>query len=660
MEIEFEDGVRVQTTRRRTYVSSFFWTVFLEFPEVKIPSNCHVQTILGSQALQSGTHGKLASNVYKAVANHLDFVKPVEREIVQRLVQVATNELYNELRENSGPHLQTIHLMDCITLMYHPQIWEACTTAEDTPQGIEGAYKVIRKVIDTDETVRGNGMTKATRSGAVKFNQVCQSIGKRGFPKEVNGRLFRVNAKSNYLFGIVNLYEFAADSRGSAEHLSATESPLQDSEYFSRRLQLQTCVVERVDYEDCGTTQTIPWLVRPAGYIESTGEFRKSDLNFLIGKIYVCPQDGSLKTIMGDEKHLESKVIQLRSPMVCEHPDPHAVCQVCMGKLANNHSRWANLGVVAATTMVSKISQRTLSTKHFVASGTGTGIVFSNELRVYFRRGPKNTDFVLQPDVLSWNPKLIVHRDDALGLVDVQNSDDIAKINPERITNFNKVRFVLKPPGNPERSDEMVLSQDKRSASMSIKMLEYIRKHGYVTDERNNFVIDLKDWNVDDVIFTLPDIQVSFSAYGNNIAQLIESSFDHLAERQSEDAPLKVLSQLVDMVTAKMDDINFATMELIVCGQLQAAPGNLSLGRLSSKPVMGMGKMLIWRRSLGTAMAYQQWDHLFLSPKTYQGQNKPSTMMDNFLDPRRYLTYHSKTYVNSIHRSKRTPRARAH
>lgn len=644
--IKFDDDQELEVTRKRTYVSSFYWRIYRDFPDCTITPSSHISSVLGSKKLQSSTHAKLGSNVFKTVVKKLGFVTPEERELIQKHEQEATNDLYNGLRYHSGRHLQTIDLMDCIRLMYHPVIWEACKNCPETPKGIEEVYATIQRVIETDPDIQDNGLVRAVRSGAVKFNQVCQSIGVRGFPKEVNGRIYRHLARSNYLFGMINLYEFAADSRGSAEHLAATESPLQDSEYFSRRLQLQTCVLERVAYENCGTNQTIPFFVRPAGFIEADGEYRQSDLKFLIGKGYINDR-GEVSYIEGNEEHLIGKTILLRSPLTCQHPDPHAVCQVCLGKLANNHSRWANLGVVASTTVVSKISQKTLSTKHHISSGQGSGIVLTSALRLYFRRGPKNTDYVLQPDVINWKPRLVVARDSALGLVDVERSYDISQINPERITSFEDVRFIINH-GGIETSDTLKLGQGKRLASMSVKLLEYVRKYGYTTDERNNFVIDMENWNVDDVIFTLPDIQVSFSAHGNAIAEVIESKFENLAERTSEDAPLRVLSQLFDMVTSKLD-VNIAALECIVYALQQAAPGNYSLGRCSPNPVLAIGKQAILNRSLGTACAFQTWADTLLNPLTYTRKGKPSTLFDVFLDPKRYLTYHSKNYVQGNH-----------
>lgn len=645
-EIEFDDGEILQVTRKRTFASSFYWRIFLDFPEVAITKECHFSHILGPKLLQSSSHSKLASNIFKMIASHYEFVTAEQRELIQLHVQTATNDLYTALREHSGEHLQTIHLMDCIELMYHPKIWDASMNSPATPRGVEESYKVTGDVINTDKSVANNGMVKAVRSGAVKINQVCQSIAVRGFPKEVNGRIYRHLARSNYLFGINNLYEFAADSRGSAEHLSATESPLQDSEYFSRRLQLQTCVLERIHHADCGTTKTVPFFVRPAGRVEATDEWRNSDLKYLVGKYYVDPISGGLKVLKETDKHLEGTTIQMRSVLTCEHPDAHGVCQVCFGQLSNNHSRWANLGVVSATTIVSKVSQKTLSTKHHISSGQGSGIVFSDDLRMYFRRGAKNTDYVLQPDVVKWKPKLIVARDDALGLVDVVNSEDISMFNPERITGFEKIRIIYTSPRDGAAgSDTLKLEQGKRQASMSYQLLEYVREHGYTTDERNNFVIDLSKWDPEKVIFTLPDIQVSFSAHGNAIAELIESKFENLAERSTEDAPIRVMTQVYDMVTSKLD-VNIAPIEAVIYSIQQASVNNFGMGRGHDTACLGIGKSLIWNRSMGTAVSFQEWAPLLINPDSYQRKGV-DTMMDVFVCPKEFLTYNSKTYVNS-------------
>lgn len=632
--IEFDDGTVMETSAKKTWASAFYWTIVRIFPAIHVTPQHHFEKILGNESLKSGSHRKLATNLYKSLVDVVEFVTAEEREIVQREILVATNNLYNGLRFQSGAYVQPIDILDCIELMYHPRIYAAVLEAPPTDPGVEKVYAVIRDVIDNDEAYRNNALVKAVRQGTVNFNQVCQSIGVRGFPKELGGRVFKVMARGNYLFGLVNLYEFAADSRGSAEHLKATESPLQDSEYFSRRLQLETCVLEKIAHTDCGTIRTIPWHVKPPGINENTGDFYAGDLKYLIGKKYY-DADGELKTIKGDEKHLNNTNINMRSVLTCEHPDPHAVCQVCYGLMANNHSRWANLGVVSSTTVVSKISQKTLSTKHLVSSGKGSAIILSSLAATYFVRGPKNTDFVLRPTLVEHKPKIVVVRDEALGLIDIQNADDIEKFNPERITSLDKIRFKRYNHLDQEISgDEVKLAQDGRYASMSSDFLQYVKRHGWIVDEQNNFVIDLKDWDYEKVAFTLPDIQVSFSAQGNAIARVAESAFQKLSERVSENAPLRVLNQLFDMVNSAGLQTNIVAVEAIVYAFQQPAMGNYSLSRGADTPVLGIGADLILNRSMGTATAYQEWAGNFLNPLTYYGKNKPSTMMDVHLHPR--------------------------
>lgn len=635
-QMEFDNGEVLEVQRKLTWASMFAWRILRKFPGTPVLPQHHFQFILDGKNLQSSTHNKCASNLFKTIVGDDGFISPEDREIFQYEVQCFVNDLYNGLREKSGRHLQTIDIVDCIKVMMQPQILDAWINAETTPRGVDEVNKVIKDAVYKDPELKDNGMASAMRSGSVKANQVFQSVGVRGFPKEIDGRIYRTMIRSNYVWGITNLYEFASDSRGSAEHLMATESPLQDSEYFSRRLQLQTCVLERIEYTDCGTSRTIPWLIKPPAMDESSGDFYTGDLIRMIGKKYIDPKTGKLLTILGTEKHLYGKVVQVRSVITCEHKDPHSVCQVCFGAVANNHSRWANVGVVAATTIVSKISQKTLSTKHHIASGQGSGIVFSTALKTYFRRGPKNTDYVLEKDTARWGLKLIVPRDGALGLVDIENTDaSLESLNPERITGFDIIRITGKQPDSCiEFSDSLTVMQGNRLASMSIKLLEYIQKHGKEMDNRNNFVVDLKHWNFDDVLLTLPDIQVSFSAHGNAIAEVIESKFSQMSERSSEDAPIRVLNQVFDMIAPKLPDVNFVAVECVVYPLQIPKQGSYAMSRGSSSPVMGIGKDLILNRSMGTACAYQEWKYNILSPKSYVSAGKPSTVMDVFICPR--------------------------
>lgn len=655
-ELEFDNKEVLVVRRKMTWASLFAWKIFREFPDVPILPDHHIQVILDGKMLQSSTHNKCATAIFKTIVAGGKYISPEDREKLQRLVFVYANEFYTGLRKYSGTHLQTIDIVDCVKVVTDPSIQEAWVNVEASPRGVDKMNKAVHEAIYKGENLRNNGLAKALRSGSVKANQVYQSVGVRGYPKEIDGRIYREMVKSNYVVGLVNLYEFVADSRGSAEHLMATESPLQDSEYFSRRLQLQACVLERIAYTDCGTSRTIPWFVKPASFNESSGDHYPGDLKFLIGKNYICKNTGKLLTVTAADKHLIATTIQMRSPMTCNHHDPHSVCQVCLGMLSNNHSRWANLGVVAATTVVSKISQKTLSTKHNIASGQGSGIVFDEFLQKYFRRGPKNTDYVMEKDTGTWNLKLIIPRDGALGLIDIENSkQDIDKINPERITGFTEIRFVGKDPYKKvEFSDILKLSQGNRLASMSLALLKHIQKHGWEMDNRDNFVIDMAGWNVEDVAFTLPDIQVSFSAHGNAIAEVIESKFGQMNERNSEDAPLRVLNQVFDMVTSKLD-VNIAALECLIYALQIPRPGSYALSRGAENPVMGIGKDLILNRSMGTACAYQEWKNNILNPISYVATGKPSTMMDVFLNPKEVVAE-----WNAKHRPARYRRNRQH
>ena len=643
LNLTFDDGKVIETTGKKVYYSSFFWQIYHQFPETPLLYEQFVESVLGNAPLNSSTHALLAESIVRVVEETYRLDTPEKREVLNRYVyKCCCEDIHNNLSKAAETSVAPIDILDVIGLAKNPTIVETVNNTEASANSINALYRVVDKVVKTDPTMRSNALVKAMQAKIVNFQQVCQSVAARGFPTEIDGKIFRVPIRGNYLTGISRLYEFAADSCGARKALNNSEAPLQDAEYFSRRLQFLAMVVERIANGDCGTTKYVSWTVKPPEYDEAGVKIYAGDLVFMAGKHYIDESTGQYKTIEGDDPNLYGKTIQMRSALFCKHPDPHAVCEVCFGKLSRNISRFANLGHLCAGTMTQQTSQSVLSTKHLVVSGVGAPIILNAMTSKFFTVSEKKTEYILLEAYKKSKLKITVPRYDAIGLTDIANIN-IKEVGPDRVSSLTTVNFSYEHEGR-VYSEDVDIQQGSRRGIITPQFLKYLKglyvmNNRWTLDEHNNFVFDMEHWDYKEPIFMLPQMEYSYSEHSHEIARTIESSMRNITDREKPDSPVQTLQQLFTLVNTKLN-VNLAALEVIVYACMIPSTHNYSLARNCETPILGVAKKIIAGRSLGVAYAYERHKDLITNPQSFIPDNRPSSVFDVFIDPHAVVQEH--------------------
>lgn len=637
--IEFDDGASFVTTAKKTFVSAFCWAFFLKYPETPLLAKHHLQTTLKGKPLNSSTINELLETIQRDAVYHYNLVLPLEKEDVLKLLWSINNRIYNEVTPYTEEDVTTLDLVDFLDIVDHPEIVRAIAAVPSTVHSkdpiIKETYDRCLEVIKTDPSLKDNNLCRMVEAKLVNNNQIVQCVVFRGFGTEVDGAIFLEPIMSNFVNGMTRLFDLTAESCSARKALLFAEAPLEDAEYFSRRLQLLTTTIERFVYQDCGTTRYADWYVHDAVYDSNGTMTYAGDLKYLIGKNYLDRDTKQLRQIDGSEKHLINSTIKMRSVLFCDATSQHTCCSVCFGGLAHNVSRFANLGHLCAATMTQQTTQSVLSTKHLDASSKSEDISLTSEQNTFFVLDQNKNGLLFKSDYAKKKLKFEINRDQAAGLADVMAFDNFDVLSFERIANIQviDVRYF---DGVGEVAHPLKISTDKRKAVFSEPFLRYLKKHPWETNDKGNFVFDMKDWNFKLPVIFYPEVEYSYSDHSQQIARMIESSVENMTDRVKPNSPAITLQELFMKVNDKLN-MNIAPLELIVAAIMVPGPGSYDLGRGDPNAVLGIAQMLIKNRALSNAYAFKEQVTTLTSAKSFFPEGRPDSPMDVFFAPREVI-----------------------
>lgn len=632
MEVLFEDGISVNTTDRKVIYSWYFWKINRQYPLTPITSKHIVDGVLNKKPLTANTHRDLLTNIQRSVIQSYSLYRPEQTEHLLELIYEVTNDVHNSINIFAEEYVTSIDILDFIEIVEHDIIKKVVDSTPATHEGISNTLEVLLDVIKTNASLNHNALAKAVRTGMVNANQVAQCVGIRGYVTEVDGKLLPNPIMTNFTKGLHRVYDYVAESLTAAKSLYYAEAPLEDAEYFARRMQLLCMVVERLHYEDCGSTTYLPWRVNGPTYSEKGTVIYPGDLKFMLGKHYLCPETNALKTITHDDPALYNKVLQLRSVLHCKHPDRHGVCAVCYGGLANNISRFSNLGHICSSTMTNQSSQKVLSAKHYMASSEGSTITLTSVSSLFFTTDNKKNSYILKKEYKDRSLRMTVKKDEAVGLSDVQEIKCIDDIYPFRVSSISCISLTAMH-GCEERVTDVFVNQGDSKASLTKDFLKYVRVNGWIVDSLNNYVFDLSKWDFEKPIMTLPEVEYSYSDHSKQIAVMIESNMKNITNRQKPNSPTSTLVELFNLVNSKLE-VNIAALEVIIYAIMVPDGDRYGLSRGSEAPMLGVADAVIKNRSLGTSYAYEYMMATIGDPKSYFKLDRPDSVLDVFFHPR--------------------------
>ncbi len=640
-DIIYDDGTSYPSYRNETRYSALFWPIFQSYPNSRITYSHHIASILKGDVLDAGTHSKLCTNILRTIVHEEGLALPEQKEPLLKLIYKTISSAQSMLTTMTEEDVISLDILDFVTIANHPKILALKYESQADEKKISFAYEQAYKEILTNPDFDNNNLAKAVRAKMVRINQVMQCVLFRGFPSEVEGTIFKKAVWTNYTKGNCGFYELIADSRTAAKSHLYSDSALKDSEYNARKFQLYAMVLENVVYQDCGSEDLMPWLVKGKLKDNSGATLYNGDLPLLIGKYYKVEKTDSYKVIQGDEHDLVGKTIWMRTTLTCKHPNGHAVCHVCAGKLSDNISRFDNLGHFGTVTITRLLSQTILSFKHVNTSSVVAQIVIEDYAKRFLNPGVKGEGFFLNKVKKGTRLFLSVARDDVPGLLDLNAIENIAQLSLPRISKIGLIKLCyINEHG--ESDDNLITTKIKQVESMlSRELLSYLAIKGWTVDEDNNFRFDMSDWDFNQPILVMQNKEESVVDLVNQVEQMVQSNQQlHKKRLVIENAPMVLLQELFDLVNSKFQ-VNIFCFEVVVYGLMTKSKESYALARNAANPVLGISQSLMIHRSLGPAMDFQAHEEALFNPAYFFAGERPDSVMDVFLAPKAVIdTYY--------------------
>lgn len=620
MEIEFDDGEVMVCYGNETIFSRYFWEFHVEFPNTPLLASHHLSSLIKDGDFNRNMVGILLNTILWAT---YDANPDAPVDTLARRTYYHYNRQYNDLIMRTEAYVGSLNALDFARIINNRKIKELNSEATPDEKSITATHKKVLEIIKTEPELQDNALAKAARYKTVKEPQMLQCVSVRGYLTDTNSQRFTHPIMRGYAMGFRRFHDSFIESRSSAKSLEFSKRNLQNTEYFSRRLQLMTMTVKRVHKCDCGSQHYLEW------------KLNKGSFKHCIGKHYLDEGTGQLKTLHVEDTHLIDQVLKFRTTMGCQHEDPDGVCSVCHGELSIGIYESNNLGNQCTISMCGKAAQNVLSTKHL----DGTTIIRPLEIEPRFKR------FVTESlDGLSYllvKPKghayITVDKDEAANLPDIFEIDNVRDLDIYRVSCLNKVLF-RSVNGKVETNEEVVVSFERRSSSLTFDALEHIKKTRFTVDERGHYVIDLTGWDYTKPFMTLPMQQYNMGDHNRDVAAMIESRVTELKKRDKFTNPAMLLRDFHDLVNEKLD-VHLSVLETILYGVMiiSAENNNYALPKPGGERGFGVMRRIMAMRSLSAAFAFQGHREVILSPLTYLVKDRPDHPYDAVLMPREVI-----------------------
>ncbi|BAW19534.1 putative RNA polymerase beta prime subunit [Ralstonia phage RP31] len=639
----FDDGEELETNHKEVIYSRYFWEFHANYPGLPILKKHHIQSVLKGNRVGMETHIKLIQNVlwdcadFLAASHNIEQMVDIRFELAE-LAYNLSNQHYNDMVTRLEEYVTSLNLFDFHRVFKDQDVVDAYERAKPDEESIADIYYTIDSVLKHKPELRNNALSKLYRSGLVSSKQVHQCLGPRGFLTDINNERFGIPIMRGYYQGIRSQRDIQIESRSAAKALNASKGDLQDTEYFSRKLRTMDMGVERLHHMDCGTTRYLNWRV------QGKREDRPSDLEILEGKHFV-DDDGILKTVHKDDKHLIGRTLKLRSAMYCGHPtDPNGICSVCYGMMSELIPANSNIGHANCTHVTEKNAQGVLSTKHLDSSKSIAGATIDARTQQFVKLSTDGNRYLFA-DTLKANSKngdlfLMFDCEAAPNLSDIFIVDNLQVLPESRMSELSEV-IIRNGKGEGE---EISLQDGKRLPFLTYEFLEHVKTHSYTVDEETGcYMIPLKGWKWSVPFASLPMRDFSMSDHSRDIAKVLESTVKEVVERDRLIDPASTLVELTELMNRKAR-VNLAVVEVTLRGALirSAERYDYSMPKPWTESGLGVLRNIILYRSLAPFMAYEHHAEGIYAPESFSLKNRPDHPFDGIVMPREVFDHQQR------------------
>lgn len=557
---------------------------------------------------------------------------PVKLDVVKLNSMIARvmNHINNVFVMRIPEYVTSSTIKDYIEIMDEPFIKELKANLEPNQNSIRNGYDEATKYIMRADKFKHNQVAEYIKQGLVSNGQAMQCLIARGYLTDHNSRIFVKPILRSYGDGLGSFYDSFIESRSATKAYLFQKKPLEDSEWFNRKMQLVGQSVQHIHLgEDCGSTVTVPVVVR------------RGWLPMLAGKYYLL-EDGTYGVVSEDDVHLENKVIQIRSAMYCNHPDRTGVCEHCYGQLAVSIPYFNVLsevgkneviiGHISATEIGQMLSQKMLSTKHLDTSSTVDPFHVKRSDRLYIKPGLRDNAVRLNPRLKNEKVKMKVSFSKTTTLADITTAEDLDEV-ATRMSGFNEMILEFERAEGFIESIPIDTTQGSRQGRFTVDFLKFMQRVGWVNADKDYIMIDLADFDYECDVVELPLVHEDMMAYQKQIEGYIRftgQSKSWRGKKITPDEAGRVLDEFFSLLHQRLN-VNIVHAEVMLYAVMVCDPqsGDYRLPRAYEERELISYHECIEHRSLSVQLVYQEQAQLMLKQTTFLNDRRQPHPMDH-------------------------------
>lgn len=353
--MEFSDGV-IEASIRQAYLN-LFWLQIPHAFGIPLRKDHFIKRVEPTTGNFTGAWSKYYDEIMGQDFHHAKKLKQVVWSVIQTMHDVSCTYLL--------PYSRSLDIMDIADIMLDPKMKPILD--EKNLIKPEMGTKVIETFIDAhndkimslmnkkEDGLKCDALLPFRRVEQLNRMQIPQTIFAFGVRTDVNDTIIRLPVVGSALSGLRNIQEFAVESLSAKKSLFYNHVAVADSQYFGRKQHLLGSSLHRIIPGDCGSKLLVPFKV-------PLKKFKN-----VIGKLVVV--DGKYVTL--DRNNIgkyAGQTVMMRSPITCKYRT--GVCEVCGGSVFRNLNRKLNPGVLSASEIISRVSQKILSAKHLIKTNT--------------------------------------------------------------------------------------------------------------------------------------------------------------------------------------------------------------------------------------------------------------------------------------------------
>lgn len=623
----FDDG-QMEVNRTDTIYSWYLWHVHRTFQDTDLLMEHH----LAGRTVTPKSHLDILAKIRVSAIRKYSSVDFVNVPGINRTIYEATNLLYNGMTVRLEEYITSISILDFMDIHFHPrvkQINDALKSNEYlTNDEINQGHQDILEVLSTDDTLVNNPVARAAKHKLVNPGQIMQCISSRGFVTDVDNHRFPYPIKTGYVEGMRTFGEYAIESRTATASEFMTATPMQQSEYLNRLLQMSTSVVKRVHPEDCGSKDSI--------IVVTDTQAKLKDMD----GVHYFDNEGNEHVIGPSDVQLIGVPLKVRTVFTCKHPDRYGVCAACYGDLAYNLVLTDNVGHTSAVELQAHQTQVLMSFKHLTNSAGTRDFILSPEAQTYLSRNMVTPNNIYLKKFPGSSVSIVVYIDEGRNLDDLKHLSDIKSIAPERIAHLTSLGIMLKKNGVESR--ELVsVKADTRTASFSMEALEYIHKNGWIVNQAGSYVINMDEWDTTKPLLTLPEEQFSTVEYSKTIRRFVKGTSGAKKPKPTDmktvvqyDNPAQALQAFHDLVAMKLN-VNFSHLAVILFAttsqDIENGDYNLPFPDNRQHGEFTRHHEKMKNGNMAAAMAYEEQTSTLFNPRSYLFTKRPTHEFDDIL-----------------------------